>query len=308
MSSCLEVQPSLYTVVVGPKFAAEIARETLDLGTSNGVPTFAFSNIVDHGIAFLLDKENFASEAERAKVEARYKNAYELDPVFVLRKILCNIKTAGCYEDWLSQLFACNLHSRRPSRSLECLLALQSLGLLLVYVHCDDILARASNLPPVPMDNEEQVERWARGELQGFLQVHGVYSQPDTVQLDCELYDNASHPLHATAERLKRILGSRHTVLLGSDWEHRHSDPLLAKFCERFVHESTERHSFVFCQEEEGCIGAPWLPVGMASPLSLQPMTQSSADLCKWHCSIVYLPCLTRAAEAICWASLALYK
>ena len=284
-SSRLEIQPDRYAIIVGPRFAAKVVKETLDIPAGEGVrlPTFEFSAIMDHGVAFLLDGETLTSDAERSKFEARYKNAYELDPAFVLRKIVSSIKTAGRYEEWLSELFACDYQPRVASRSVQRLLALQDQGALLVYVHCDDILARAAGLQPVLMENEEQMDRWARGECAGFLQLHGVYSKPSSVQLDCQLYDNASHPLYATAERLKQVLSTRDTILLGDDWEQLSSDPLLTNFCKRFVSDSAAgRHSFVLGAADNSP-DLPGLPVFAAAPFpSVSHLTESSVDLCKY--------------------------
>lgn len=275
----LEIQPECYTVVVGPNFATKVVEEILDDGDDVKLPTFEFRRIVDHGVSYLLDKETFTSDAERAKFEARYKNAYELDPGFVLRKIISNLQTAGCYKEWLAELFACNIHARKASKSIQCLLTLQSQGALLVYVHCDDIIARVAGLEPVLLENEKQMERWAKGECAGFLQLHGVYSSPDTVQLDYQLYDSA-HPLHARIERLKQLLCNRSTILIGDDWNQLSSEPLLARFCERFLTESTERHSFLFSTVDNPARrDLPALPI---SPFpSVYPLTVRSAELCK---------------------------
>lgn len=276
---CLEIQPDCYTVVVGPTFATKVVKEILDDGDEVKLPTFEFRSIVDHGVSYLLDKETFTSDAERAKFEARYKNAYELDPGFVLRKIISNLQTAGYYKEWLAELFACNIHARKESKSLQCLLTLQRQGALLVYVHCDDIIARVAGLEPVLLENEKQMEQWAKGECAGFLQMHGVYSKPDTVQLDCQLYDSASHPLHSRLQRLKQFLCNRSTILLGDDWDRLSSEPLLSNFCERFVNESTERQSFV-SSTVDTCL--PALPI--RSIPTVLPLTERSAKLCKCAC------------------------
>lgn len=292
MNACLEIQPGQYTIVVGPKFAVKVLKETqLVLETAaTHLPTSAFSDIVDLGISFLLDDETFPSDAERVKFEVRYKNAYELDPVFVARKIVSSLKKSGRYEEWLSKLFARNHRPRQPSRSLHHVLQLQSLGALLVYVHCDDVLSRAANLSPILMEDEHQMERWLRGECAGFLHVHGVYSKPETVKLDCELYDNAAHPMRARAARLKEILSNRHTILLGSDWDQLPNDPLLSRFCENFVSGSAERHSFVFSSDKSSALpGLPLFVTPNATPMStLSSLTGSSAALCE--CLCVYLP------------------
>ena len=284
MISHLEIQPDHYTIVVGPKFSAEVVKDLLDNGSSARVklPASEFKCIVDRGVSHLLKRETFASDADKAKFEARYNNAYELDPVFVLRKILSSLQTAGCYEEWLEELFACNVPAQQTCRSLQHLLTLQSKGALLVYVHCDDIIARAAGLEPVLLENEEQIERWAKGEgPAGILQPHGVYSRPDTVQLDCSIYDDATHPLKATIGRLKHLLSSRSTILLGDDWDQLPTDPLLTHFCNHFVRESTQ----LVINTARDSADLPGLPLCTSSPFPMViPITRSSADLCKLLC------------------------
>ena len=283
MSLCLEIQPHRYTIVVGPNFAAKVLKEALHSDDDDvKLPAYEFRSIVDHGVSYLLDKETFASDTERAKFEARYKNAYELDPVFVLRKIMSSLQTAGCYKEWLAELYARKFSTKlKESRSLQRLLTLQSQGALLVYVQCDDILARAAGQEPVLLDNEQQMERWARGECAGFLQPHGVYTKPDTVQLNCQLYDSDAHTLQTAVERLKQFLCSRSTILLGDDWNRLSSDPLLANFCKRFVSESTERHSLVLSTTTNDS-ALPGLPVCTTTPCPpVYPLTDTSKELCK---------------------------
>jgi hypothetical protein len=283
MSLCLEIQPQRYAIVVGPNFAAEVVKEALHTDSDDvKLPAYEFRSIVNHGVSYLLDKETFASDTERAKFEARYKNAYELDPVFVLRKIISSLQTAGCYKEWLTELYACKFPTNlKESRSLQRLLTLQSQGALLVYVHCDDILARAAGQEPVLLNNEKQMERWAKGECVGFLQPHGVYTEPDTVQLNCQLYDSDAPTVKAEVERLKQFLCSRSTILLGDDWSKLSSDPLLANFCKRFVSESTERHSFVLGTTANDS-ALPGLPVYATTPCpAVYPLTDTSKELCK---------------------------
>lgn len=285
MSLCLEIRPENFTIVVGPSFAAEVVKEILldnDISDAVSLPTFDFKSIVDRGVSYLLMKETFASDSDREKFVARYSNAYELDPVFVLRKIISSLQIAECYEEWLAELFSCNLPAKKASKSLQRLLSLQSQGALVVYVHCDDIIARAAGQEVVLLENSEQMERWAKGECAGIMQPHGVYSQPATVKLDCLLYESATHPLNAAVERLRQVLCSRNTILLGEDWEGSSNDPFLAHFCKRFVSErSAEPNSFVFTTARDST-DLPGLSLHAPSPFpALFPTTSASADLCK---------------------------
>ena len=279
----LEIRPEKFTIVVGPTFAAEIVREILSENDVDvRLPTFDFKSIVDRGVSYLLKKETFASHSDREKFVARYDNAYELDPVFVLRKIISSLQSAECYKEWLAELFACNLPSKKASKSLQRLLLLQSQGALVVYVHCDDVIARAAGQETVLLENSEQMERWAKGECAGIMQPHGVYSQSDTVKLDCLLYDSTTHPLNAAVERLREVLCSRNTILLGEDWDRSSNDPFLTHFCKRFMSErSTEPNSFVFTTAKNAT-DLPGLPLHPPSPFpALFPTTSASADLCK---------------------------
>ena len=280
MDVSLEIQPDQYAIVIGPKFAAKVAKELSADDTT--LPAFEFKDIVDRGVAYLLEKESFSNSSEKAKFEARYTNAYELDPVFVIRKVMTGLQIAGCYEDWLAELFACNLPAKESLKSLQRLLALQKRGALLVYVHCDDIIARATGLESVVLQNETQMERWAKGECSGILQPHGVYSDPTSVQLDCQLYDSHTHPLNASLEKLQQLLSRRNIVLLGDDWDQLSKDPLLGKFYKRFINcGSTEGDSFVFYTANASA-DLRGLSLSTFSPFpAVYPMASSSTALCK---------------------------
>lgn len=283
MSSCLEIRPENFTIVVGPTFVAQVIKELLgdDCGDDVSLPTLDFKSIVDRGVSYLLKRETFTSDSDKEKFVARYNNAYELDPVFVLRKIVGSLQSKDCYEEWLTELFACTFPAQRASKSLQRLLSLQSQGALVVYVHCDDIIARAARQEPVLLENREQMERWAKGEVAGIMQPHGVYSQPNTVKLDCLLYDSATHPLHAAVEGLRQVLSGRNTILLGEDWG-KSKDPFLTHFCKRFVSsEPTDANKIVFTTAEESA-DLPALPLHASSPLpALYATTPASVDLCK---------------------------
>ena len=293
MDSRLEIQPDRFAVVVGPQFATQVVKELFRDGARDGadekvtLPTFDFKSIVDRGVSYLLEKETFVDDAARAKFEARYSNAYELDPVFVLRKITSSLRAAGCYGEWLAELFECRLLTGgSSSESLERLLDLQSRGALLVYAHCDEIVARAAGQEPVVLNDLGDLERWATGERVGILQPHGVYSKPDSVQLDCQLYDGAAHPLSAAMERLEQALGGRSVILLGDDWGAALShDPLLANFCRRFVRipGGEGGDAVVLNTSRDSAEQLLGLPVNASSPFPfIYPITRGSSDLCEY--------------------------
>ena len=299
MGSRLEIQPERFAVVIGSQFAARVVQELRDCGAPSAgdegqkLPTFNFKNIVNRGVSYLLEKESFPDEAARAKFEARYSNAYELDPFFVLRKITSSLRASCSYGEWLAELFACPLPSplpsvERSSASLERLLALQSRGALLVYLHCDEIVARAAGQETLVL--EDDLERWASGEERtGILQPHGVYSRPDSVQLDGQLYDGSGSSevgRHQPGmERLERALRGRSILLLGDEWAA--LDPLFANFCRRFVGKSGEEDTEAVVLNTAGgsAEGPLGLPLCTKTPLpAVHPMTGASSDLCKLGC------------------------
>ena len=231
MEPCIEIDPSKFVVVVGPRFTSSLISEfVVDDATSRGPPIFAFKEIVNRGIELLLQAESFSSEGDRAKREMLFRNAYELDPTFALRKVADSLKKLGRYSDWLDHLFKRDVGTPAMSRipGLLRLLDLQRKGALLVYAHCDDILNRLAGLEPILPERKDHASKWSSGEMTGFLHIHGVYSEPDTVKLDCEvLYGNVA------SEHIRLAFEQRDVVALGLD-EH-HDDPLLSRFWEKHI-------------------------------------------------------------------------
>lgn len=231
MEPCIEIDPGKFVVVVGPRFTASLIGElAADGATASGPPIFAFKDIVNEGINLLLQADSFPSASERAKREMLYKNAYELDPTFALRKVADSLKKLGRYPEWLDHLFKRDFAvpaANHTLPSLMRLLDLQRKGALLVYVHCDDVLDSMAGLQPVLPEKEGHAAKWRAGEMGGFLHVHGVYSEPDTVKLDYEACGDAC------GELLRLSFEERHVVALGFD-EHS-EDPLLSRFWEKHV-------------------------------------------------------------------------
>lgn len=292
MEPRVEIQPDRFAVVVGPQFAIQVLQEMLDsIGAQSEQvtpPTFKFKSIVDRGVSYLLEKESLADDIARAKFEARYSNAYELDPTFVLRKISNSLRAAGYYREWLAELFECHIPAGGTSASLERLLALQRRGTLLIYLHCDEIVTRAAGLNPVVLDDAAVLERWIAGECPGFLQPHGVYSRPESVRLDGQMYDDTpGHLLSAAIERLKSELSCRSIILLGEEWSATSENPLISNFCKRFVtnelRNEIDGDTVVFNTTGKRVHDFISLPVSQSNnPLpSLHPMAPGVSDLCK---------------------------
>lgn len=242
MDPCIEIDPGKFVVVVGPRFTASLVGELAADGATAGAspPIFTFKDIVNEGIDLLLRADSFPGGAgERTKREMLYKNAYELDPTFALRKVADGLKKLGRYPEWLDRLFkrdfsyaaaAAGRAPPSPPPGLARLLELQRKGALLVYLHCDDALDSMAGLQPLLPEREGHAAKWRAGETAGFLHVHGVYSEPETVRLDYE----AGGEDHACCEELLRpAFEERHVVALGLE-EHA-EDPLLSRFWEKHI-------------------------------------------------------------------------
>lgn len=317
---CLEIEPSKFLLVLGPGFTTSVIQELSEayqLSIRGGnrpdlqqdgspvkppkTPAFALKHIVDEGIRVLLDAEEYASDTERAKCEHLYRNAYELDPQFALKKVAMSLQQAGKYAEWLRRAFEVELESHflaSHSVSLHRIIELQSKGALLIYVHCDDILSRVSRTAPILLEDSEGLEQWLKGEKAGFLHVHGVYWEPDTVKIDGQFYESPSHVRPPTAERLKLLFQERHTVVIGC--ESHPTDPLVSQFIKEFMCEEqrhqNKQHTFHLPLSRSPSKLESGLPiVSVSAPLEqekeksshrpvhsvLCPITESSVSLCK---------------------------
>ena len=200
---CLEVEPKACAIVVGPLFLPSV------LGGEAGAPMWALRSIVEEGIGVMVEGgpgSAFVSDSERDKFRRLHQNAYELDPFFALRKVGDSLKKHGRYGEWLERAFSC----KKPVGMTPCLqrlLELQRNGALLVYSHCDDALDRAAALQPILPEDSTAVEGWVSGDRPGFLHLTGVYSQPDSVHLGLDRYENASNP---SAQAIRKHFSSRY--------------------------------------------------------------------------------------------------
>ena len=292
---CVEIDPSQFVILVGPQFATTVLKE-LGVYECCKPPVFSFSGIVEQGINLLLESEQFQNDSERSKFEMLYRNAYELDPMFALRKVAAGLKKLGLYADWLKRTFELRLEAEdrktlQNSPSLQRLLELQRRGALLVYTHCDDVLDRAANVQSIPLENNESVERWSNGEAPGILRVHGVYWEPGSVKLDCDFYESAAHPLRSSVEMVQKILDAKHKIAIGFDAPS--NDPLQSKFLETFVSKSPKQHMFFMseCPVQE----PPYLsiPTNVAANTAITMVTENSLSLCKFSHMMV-LSCLEK--------------
>ena len=281
---CVEIDPSQFVILVGPQFVTTVLKE-LGVYDCCKPPVSSFSGIVEQGINLLLESEQFQNDSERSKYEMLYRNAYELDPMFALRKVAAGLKKSGLYADWLKRTFELRLEAEdvkmlHTSPSLQRLLELQRRGALLVYTHCDDVLDRAANVQSIPLENVEGVESWSKGEAPGILRVHGVYWEPGSVKLDCDFYENVAHPLRSSVEMVQKILDAKHKIAIGFDAPS--TDPLQSKFLETFVSKSYKQHTFFMseCPSQESFYLS--IPSNLAVNTAITTVTENSLSLCKF--------------------------
>ena len=314
--ACLEIDPSKFLLVIGPNFTTCVIKELADsynlslngqnrADLQNGgigaarTPDFALKRIVDVGIRVLLESEEYSNEIERSKCELLYRNAYELDPQFALKKVTVGLQKSGRYAEWLRRSFEFELESHLLSShsvSLHRIIELQHQGARLVYVHCDDILSRVTRTSPVLLEDPDGLEKWLRGDKHGFLHVHGVYWEPDTVKLDGQFYESSGHYVRPASERLKLLFQEKHTIVIGC--ESHPSDPLLTQFLKEYLTE--ERSSL--CQQHTFHLPITSVPHSkVVSGLPIVHTTSESEEDLYSHRPVHSLLCpITESSVSLC--------
>ena len=228
MDPVIQLQPDRCMCVLGPQVTARY----LSGGASEPAGVLSYKGLVELGVRRTLALESFASSEEKQRRETLLKNAYELEPCFAAYKVVETLKACGCYEQWLTEVFSLVRPQRSSNPTLDHLLALQEKGMLLAYSHYDTLLETALDLPPpVLLDNEEAVSKWAGGRTSGILHLHGVHSFPASMKWDCVAYEEtlAKSP---GGRLLKDICKTKNVFFVGFDGEY--FDPLLLKFAANF--------------------------------------------------------------------------
>ncbi len=274
-SPSLEFDPRTFLLVIGPQFTATVLSE---IGVDSSIFALTNRRLVNLGIEVLLQTGEFQSDAERVK--CLYSNAYELDPLFAVKKLSSSLQKNGKYKEWLTKAFKFDIIPLNKSPSLQKIKHFQQEGALVLYMHFDDILSRLSKTQPVLMNDASSVEMWCNGESNGILYLHGVYSDHETVVLDTDTY-HTNHPLKAT---LSKVLYKRHILMLGFDTEKNDDDHLLTKFTEQYMHGLHENlHSIhltkarepfqSICVQKVSCVKAP--------SSCLHTLSGTSVDVCE---------------------------
>lgn len=249
---CMEIEPSKFIIVLGPKFAVTVLSEVED----EKLPALGLTEMVNEGISVLLDLKQFQNETERADCEKLYRSAFQVDP---LPRLLSNLQHCGGYASWLERCFQLRAEPcRNCPPILERLLELQSEGALLVYTGCDDTLSRLTNqrvLLPV-----EDLADWVTGGKRGFLNVHGVYWKPESLQLNCEAYTDPSHPSRLSMGQLENIFQQRSVIAVGTCDPTDLANPMLAAFASTFLFRAAAgdvlQHRFHLSLDPQGSSGA----------------------------------------------------
>ena len=227
---CLEVEPSRFIIVLGPRFVATVLSEMV-AAEETKLPALGLTEMINEGISVLLDLRQFQNERERADFEKLCRNAFQVDP---LTRLLYNLQHCGGYASWLERCFQLRIEpSRNCPPILERLLELQNQGALLVYTGCDDTLSRlTSQRVHLPTDS---LADWMAGRKKGFLNVHGVYWKPESLQLNCEAYTNPSHPSRVSMGLLEQLFQQKSVIAVGTCDRTDLANPMLAAFAQRFL-------------------------------------------------------------------------
>jgi len=227
---CIEVEPSKFIIVVGPQLAEAALSEAVVVTKDAKLPALSLTAMVSEGISILLDSKKFLQEAERAECEKLYRSAFQVDP---LPKLLTNLQHCGGYAAWLDRCFQLRVETSKNSSTLNRLLELQSEGALLVYTGCDDVLSKlAGQRVLLP---SEDFAGWVKGEKKGFLNVHGVYWKPETLQLQCEGYIDPNHPSRMAMGHLEQLFQQRSVIAVGTCDPTDLANPMLATFARSFL-------------------------------------------------------------------------
>lgn len=227
-----EVDPVRTLLVLGPQITALCLSEKRD---SPSTPAFlCYQSIVESGIQRALELDTFSRNEARDRRGQLLQNAYELEPAFAAHKVTETLCEHNHHESWIKEVFhhVKDLHfTGDSSPTLQHLSALRREGVRLIYTHYDDLLARALKLPVVLLDDEEGVRKWSQG-FPALLHLHGVYSRPQSLKLDCLCYELAvggGKPAYIVREQFQ----SRMVIFAGYDRPF--TDPFLPKLLKSFA-------------------------------------------------------------------------
>ena len=193
----LEVDPATCAIVVGPQLVAEAFSNALGSGLIK-----SYCSVVDACVeAARSQLVGLASHEQRQK--ELLKVLLELDATVAAQVATKKLREDGLYKRWLSLLLDADIAvsvdgkarvglataSERPhigstaDNAIRSLLQLQRKGALLMCTQYSTLLDRLAGTEPVLFNQQRKLEEWTRGERQGFLHLHGVFSSPETMVL-----------------------------------------------------------------------------------------------------------------------------
>lgn len=232
LRSAVEVDPVRTLLVLGPQVTCLCLSEAR---TSLTAPSFlSYKSIVECGIQKALELENFEASEARERKEALLQNAYELEPAFAANKVVETLKANNFYDPWIKEVFHAAKELQfegETSRTLQYILHLRKRGVRIIYTHYDDLLARALGLPVVLLEEEEGVRKWSQG-FPALLHLHGVYSRPQSIKMDCLCYQS-SIGQGKSADIIREQFQSRSVIFIGYD--NQFMDPFLPKVLQSFA-------------------------------------------------------------------------
>lgn len=227
MNPLLEIYPPACLLLIGPQVAAEQLqtwRSAQKIASKGACAPYSYRAIVEAGIQAACEiLPPNASERERKKRKRLLKDAYERDPTLAADKVVEILKQQGCYLEWLQKTFAFGEPATPAATScvanptLQHLLQLQSQGALLACTQYDLSLDSAANTTPILMRNHEAVQKWADREIIGFLHLHGVFSQPSSVQLSSDNYAQYLTESYPAFDTLRAVFRKRTLIFVGYD-------------------------------------------------------------------------------------------
>ena len=241
MDVCIDVDPVRTLLVLGPQITAQCLSENRE---STAHPSFLeYRSIVEKGIKKSLELDNLTTNEAIRRKEMLLLNAYELEPSFAANKVMETLKEHNEYASWMKEM---SLNSKdyqfdgNQSPTLQYILSLRREGARLIYTHYDDLMARALGLPVVLMEDDESARKWSQG-FPALLHVHGVFSRPQSLKMDCLCYKTQVGE-GKSADIVREQFQSRAVIFLGFDEPF--IDPLLPKMLSTFAGPSTMPSSF----------------------------------------------------------------
>jgi hypothetical protein len=103
-------------------------------------------------------------------------------------------RAPGALKRWLRASF-----EKLPLTDQSGLHALVELGVPLATTNYDDLLERATDLPPVTWQDQGEVFRVLRGEERAILHLHGFWKKPESIVLGIQSYQRVRQDPHARA-------------------------------------------------------------------------------------------------------------